>query len=188
MNKLIATIATSAAIGAGAFGISALNPAGAQQDPNPTAPTEQPGTAAGRHPKADVLAKALDALVTDGTITQPQADAVVAKVKELAPERGRGRLRGQILKGALETAADTIGIEPRALLAEIKSGKTVAEVATANNVEPQAVIDALVAAGNAKLDEAAASGRITPERANELKAALPERAAKFVNETPHKGG
>jgi hypothetical protein len=187
MNKLIATIATSAVIGAGAFGISTLNPVGAQQDPNPTAPTEKPERGP-RHPKVHVLDEALDALVADNTLTQTQADAVVAKVKELAPPRLGHKLREHILEGAIKTAAETIGIEPEALHEAIKSGKTVAEVAHDNGVEPQAVIDALVAAGSARLDQAADNGRITPEKATELKAELAEHAAHFVNETLHKGG
>ena len=54
--------------------------------------------------------------------------------------RGPGRCR----KLAFKTAADTIGISPTDLLAAMKGGHSIADVATAHDVDPQTVIDAVI--------------------------------------------
>lgn len=88
----------------------------------------------------------------------------------------------------MKNAATTIGIEPKALATELKSGKTIAEVATEHNVSVQTVIDNAVAQANAAVDKALASGTITTEQAAKIKSQLVERITKLVNEgRPHKG-
>ncbi|MDQ2649055.1 MAG: hypothetical protein M3Z03_05840, partial [Actinomycetota bacterium] len=51
----------------------------------------------------------------------------------------------------LDAAAEVIGITAEELEAELQAGRSMAEVAEANDVEPQAVIDALVASGLERL-------------------------------------
>src|SRR5262245_23145071 len=85
------------------------------------------------------------------------------------------------LAGALKTAADAIGISREDLWKELRKGTSISAVATAHNVEPKTVVDALVAAGTQKVDAAHGSGAITAERAAQLKDALPDRAARFVS-------
>ena len=82
----------------------------------------------------------------------------------------------------VKNAATTIGIEPKALATELKSGKTIAEVATEHNVSVQTVIDNAVAQANAAVDKALASGTITTEQAAKIKSQLVERITKLVNE------
>jgi hypothetical protein len=82
--------------------------------------------------------------------------------------------------GALKTAAEAIGISRQDLWHELGEGTSIAAVATAHDVDPKAVVDALVAAGTQKIDAAEASGAITAERAANLKDALADRAEKFV--------
>jgi urease gamma subunit len=101
---------------------------------------------------------------------------------EEAARRPHHGARARIAKGLLKNAAETIGIEVRALAEELKSGKTIAQVATANNVDPQLVIDNAVAAANARIDAAVEAGKIPEARAVELKAKLAEKITKFVNE------
>ncbi len=69
----------------------------------------------------------------------------------------------------------------------MKSGQTVAEVATTHGVDPQTVIDAIVTKANAKIDEALANGRIDQARADEMKANGATRAEQFVNDTRQPG-
>ncbi len=76
---------------------------------------------------------------------------------------------------------DTIGIDRATLRSELRSGKTIGEIATAHNVEPSAVINALVTGATTKLDAAANAGKITTERAAKIEAKLPARADKLVN-------
>jgi hypothetical protein len=70
----------------------------------------------------------------------------------------------------------------------LQSGQSMADVATANGVEPQQVIDALVADAQAKLAEKVASGEITQAQADEMSANLAERITDVVNHTGGPGG
>lgn len=94
---------------------------------------------------------------------------------------GKHHRQHRALKAAIKTAADTIGIQPKDLVTELRSGKSVADVANEHNVDPQKVVDAIVAKIDAKLDEAVTNGKITQERADELKAKAPEKVTKMVN-------
>jgi len=175
-------LAASAALVAGALTLGVAAPALAQEAPTTEAPAEGDGA---RPEPGAALRAVLDALVAEGVITQEQADAVQARIAEAIADRPHHPMR--VLRGALRTAAEAIGIEPRDLAGQIRDGATVADVATANGVDPEAVVDALVAAGTARVEEALAEGRIDEERAAELTAALPERASHFVHETGDRG-
>ncbi len=90
-----------------------------------------------------------------------------------------------LLRAAVKTAAQVIGIAPEALAAELKAGRSIAEVAEAEGVEVTKVTDALVAKGTARIDRAVADGKITAARAAKLEARLPKLAERIVN--LHKG-
>lgn len=107
-----------------------------------------------------------------------------AKGKHGKHDKGAMKPR-ELLKGAVEVSAKTIGVDPKELVGDLKAGQSVSDVATAHNVDPQKVIDALVADGNNKIDQAVTAKKITPEQATKIKAKLPALAAKFVNR--HKG-
>jgi len=77
--------------------------------------------------------------------------------------------------------ADAIGISTDDLRAALRDGQTLAKIAEANGVDPQGVVDVLVANGTERLDAAVAAGRIDQATADERKANLPERAADLVN-------
>jgi polyhydroxyalkanoate synthesis regulator phasin len=141
----------------------------------------------------------LDGLVNDGTISQDQEDKIIQAFKDAKPEkapgqgpgqgqgplgrRGRGAAAGQILKGMVDVAANTIGVPPSDLANELKSGKSVADVATAHNVDPQTVVQAIVDAGNTKVDEAVTNGKLTSAQGDKIKSHLSDAATKFVNHT-----
>jgi hypothetical protein len=80
-------------------------------------------------------------------------------------------------------AAKAIGISEADLLAALATGKTVADVATANNVPIQTVIDALVADGESELAADVASGAMTQAQADAKKAEVTQRATDQVNST-----
>ena len=89
--------------------------------------------------------------------------------------------RKSIRKAAIAISATTIGISPQALVAELKSGKSIAEVATAHLVDPQLVVDALTAAAEAKVAHGVTAGKLSQSKADAINAALPARIAKVVN-------
>jgi hypothetical protein len=179
MKKLIASIATSAVLvtgGATALAIAPATVAAAQEEPGPGGP--------GRPVPAGalILDKALDKLVAQGTITAEQADAVRAAVREEAAAAGLGRWQQhrELIQRAFSVAADTIGVDVETLQQAVRDGQTVGEVAAAHGVSQQAVIDALVAAGNDALDQAVADGRLDEAAAAELRERLPSGAERFV--------
>ncbi len=102
----------------------------------------------------------------DGTSTSTTAPSTSSEKGAGAPGEGRGRLRGPF---DLEVAAKTLGISTDELRTQLEAGKSLADVAKAEGVDKQKLIDALVKAGEARLDEA--------------KAALPDRVAELVEAT-----
>lgn len=93
----------------------------------------------------------------------------------------RRALRRRILREAVKVSAKTIGIPPKQLVTELRTGKSVAQVATAHGVDPSKVVTALVNGGDAKVDKAVSAHRITAEQGAKIKAKLPTLAQKFVN-------
>jgi len=125
---------------------------------------------------------------TTGSGSPPPSDhaaaptvAVESRAHPALRHRARVHIR-RLLHRAGGVVSDTIGIDRETLRQELRSGKTIAEIATDHGVQPQAVIDALVAAANKRLDAAVANGRITAERAAKIKERLPDRIARIVNE------
>jgi ribosomal protein S20 len=91
-------------------------------------------------------------------------------------------LRRRIRRHAGTLVAKTIGITRADLRTELLAGKTIAAIATEHGVQPQKVIDTLVAAANKKVDTALTNGKITAERAAKLKARIATAVPKLVNE------
>lgn len=128
---------------------------------------------------------ALDKLVTAGTITQSQEDAVIAALDAARPAGGPG-MGGRHGGGGMQfdVAAKAIGITADELRTAVKGGQTVAAVATSKGVTPQAVIDALVA--DVKTREAAevTAGKQTQAEADKKIADATTRITTWVNSTP----
>jgi len=187
---------TAGLLAGGAIGLFALAPTfsnAATADPpqlQDSAPDESDTTtdgsddvASGARPGAtERLRDALQPLVDDGTIDAEQADAVASHLAELRPDHGDHRHRPGLRPGFDgEVVADLIGIDVESLREELRSGSTIAEIAEANGVDPQTVIDALVEEGTAHLDLAVESGRLTDAEAAEMAAQLEERVTARVN-------
>jgi hypothetical protein len=91
--------------------------------------------------------------------------------------------RKEIRKAGIELSAKTIGITPKALVTELKSGKSVTQVAGEHGVSAQTVVNALVGAADGKVDQAVTAGKLTSTEAAKIKAALPGYVTKAVNRT-----
>jgi hypothetical protein len=89
--------------------------------------------------------------------------------------------RREVRKHTVQLTADTIGISTDELKSELKSGKSIAEVATANGVDPQNVITAIVDDVNARVDRAVADGKLDQAKGDEIKDRAPEVATRVVN-------
>lgn len=146
--------------------------------------TEQGGTE--RPDPSEHFSSALAPLVEAGTITQAQADAVIAALAEAGPPAGGGHGgRGGEMGGrggpGLDTAAEALGITSDELRTALEGGQTIAEVASEKGVDVQTVIDAMVAGLKTHLDEEVASGEHTQAEADEKLAGATERITDSVN-------
>ena len=136
----------------------------------------------------------IDQAVADGELTEEAAgevraelaEDVAAKVNEGFDRHGEDGIRGGWLKQRLDEAADRLtallGVTEDQLETELKSGKSLGEIATANGVEPQAVIDLLTTEAEAMIDEALAEDEIDQAEADELRAELLPKIGTFVND------
>lgn len=112
----------------------------------------------------------LDELVTDGTLTQEQADRVSGAFQEHREER---RAEHEQRRAEFEQlVADTVGLSTEEIRDRVDVGETLGEIA---GDQRAALADALVAERSAHIDEQVAEGRLTAEQAEEMKAELPER-------------
>ncbi|MEM9035558.1 MAG: hypothetical protein AAGD18_13275 [Actinomycetota bacterium] len=102
---------------------------------------------------------------------------------------GRDGDRGRRGRGArFSTAAEAIGITVEDLRAELQTGATVADVAEANGVDVQDVIDAMVAGVEERLEMKVQDGRLTEEEAAERLEDKTERITDRVNGVEDEGG
>jgi uncharacterized membrane protein len=104
------------------------------------------------------------------------------------PAAGAARLRPGVRRGlrhaVLKVSADTIGVSVQDLRQGLRSGQSIADVAHSKNVDPQKVVDAIVKAGDTKIESLVTSGKITSERGQKLEARLPDLAQRVVNRVP----
>jgi hypothetical protein len=121
---------------------------------------------------ATLVGATAGALLLGTAGADPGAPAVVASRSAASPGRC-----GPVFAAVV----DAIGIPADDLRAAVDSGQTLAQLAQANGRDPQAVVDAIISAGNAKIDHQLSQGVITPEQAALRKATLPGRAADAVN-------
>ena len=127
------------------------------------------------------IKEALTGLVSDGTITQAQADRVASTLAQARPEglghHGRGGGRGIHLE-----ALDALGITAEEVRAAAEAGTTLAQLAQEQGVTQEKVVAALVAAGKEHLADAVADGRLTQAEADEKGADLQARVTERLDE------
>lgn len=88
--------------------------------------------------------------------------------------------RREVRRQVAQLTADTIGISREQLRQELASGKSIAQVATDNGVDPSVVAEALVTDANARLDQAVADGKVDEERAAKVEARIPQAVDKLL--------
>jgi len=141
----------------------------------------------------------LDGLVTKGTITQAQEDAIIAALAAAKPTMGAGGpggpggfggYRGGPMGGPNQAAEEnvilsTLGITAATLQSDRAAGQSLATIAGAKT---QALITALVAAENSEIDAAVTAGRLTAAQATTEKSGVLARVTAEVNATPGQRG
>jgi len=125
----------------------------------------------------------LQQAVTDGRLTQAQADARLAELQTQLPTQlstaftpglrgGRGMPGGFGAGASLTTIATTLGVTESELMTAFQAGKSVADVATEKNVALATVIAAIMTEQKTVLQQAVADGRLTQEQADQQLARL----------------
>ena len=120
--------------------------------------------------------------------TEAPAEVEAGAGEEATPEDGHHCERHGVRGAGLEAAAEALGMSEDDLRTALRDGQTIAQVAEAQGVDVQTVIDAMVADATARIDEAVGDGNLDADRAEELKAELPERIADHVNNGRPEGG
>ena len=202
-RKLLATVGVTAGLLAGgAIGLVAtmpaitsaasadtLEPAVVLQDDTDTSTDTGTETTDERPEPGVRLRETLQALVDDGTINATQADAVTEHLVENRPERqGRAGRRGIDGHGRNNAVvADLLGIDRETLRGELQAGKSIADIAVANGIDVQSVIDALIADAQSHIDLAISHG-LDEEQAAERLERVSERIEEGVNRTRETDG
>jgi AcrR family transcriptional regulator len=139
--------------------------------------------------------------VEDERLTQEQADEQIAQTEERLLEglesgswfsMGGVRLpdrRGHDSRDHLsvEAIAEVLGLEVEDLQEALADGQTIAEVAEAQGVALEDVVDALMASASERLQQAVDDGRITQEQADEQTEQMEEHILQML-ESGWRGG
>jgi hypothetical protein len=194
----------SGSAGATAVSAVATDPSSPTTPATPTPPPNSSGSAApsaatpsGTSAKAArdaQLKKVLQSLVDDGTLTQAQVDAVIAKLDAAGPagrpgggRPGFGGRRG-VAAISLQTVATTLGVTVDDVRTALRNGTTIAAYAVTKGKTAQDVIDALVAAAKSALDAQVKAGTITQAQEDTRLTAATTKITDFVNNGTPQGG
>jgi hypothetical protein len=126
--------------------------------------------------------------VTDGKLTQAQADAKLAtaptRITEMLngtmPVGGKGERGGHGGPG-LAVAAKALGMDEAALKTELQAGKTIADVAKAKSIDLSVVSNALLEAEKTRLAQAVTDGKLTQAEADAKLATAQTRITDMLN-------
>jgi len=188
-RKIATVVLTTVALTAGSFGVAnaASKTSRTVVAKSVTKVTKSGVNERGLGGPVAALDGILSGLVTKGTITQEQANAIKAAVVAAAetakanrPPKNGGADRAA--KDAL--IASTLGIDSATIKARLKAGETLAAIAGAKKDE---LISVLVAERTKKIDAAVAAGKITAEKAATLKSGLVAHVTEEINEVKGKG-
>lgn len=149
MKKRTASLALVTTLGLGTVGV-ALTPALADSAPG--------------H-RVTRFTDALKGLVSDGTLTQAQADKVATTLDTQLPKGppgGRGHGKG--LK--LGKVAEALGITPAEVRTALMSGTSLADLAKSKGISRDALVTALLGDRKADLAEEVTAGELTQAQAD----------------------
>lgn len=93
----------------------------------------------------------------------------------------------RIVVGIVDNASDVLGMELDDLAAELRDGKSMADVAQGHGMSVEDFTAGLLEAIKADLDQKAAGGDLPQEKADEIYARLSENIDDIVNRTPGEG-
>lgn len=132
----------------------------------------------------------LNAEVKAGRLTQAQANKIEQRIEQsgrlpffLAPGGHRffgGRVRGA---GVFHAAATYLGVTNRQLLSDLRSGKSLAQIAKAHGKSVPGLEQAITTAEKTRLNRAVSNGKITAAQEQQLLNRLSAKISRLVNRT-----
>lgn len=136
--------------------------------------TTPEGAPTGPAAPAEWLRQALAPLVSEGTITQAQADRVLEALQAARPPRGHG---GPGFGGArnLDAVATALGMTTDEVATALRGGQTLGQLADSKGVSRTVVVDAIMAGISAHLDDEVAKGEHTQAEADTKEAEIRAR-------------
>jgi hypothetical protein len=138
----------------------------------------------------------LDKAVSDKKLTQSQADDVYSNLKDRIDDLVSGQLRlhfrgdggpggpGFLFGDNLDAAAKYLGLSESALRDQLQDGKSLADVAKAQNKDVNGLKDAILASQKSALDKAVAAKKLTQSQADDIYDSLKDRVDDVVNRAP----
>jgi hypothetical protein len=138
------------------------------------------------------IKSALSGLVTDGTLTQSQADKVAGTLDSKLPKHRMGGMggpgghmggmgMGMGMRATTDAAAKALGMTTAKLHTALQSGKSLADIAKGQKVSVDALVKAMVASAQGQLTAAVKDGSMTQAQANTMKSFLSQRITDRVN-------
>lgn len=186
MRTKLAALALTAGLATGAVALTAPVSAFAAADAATSTATTSPaaGSTAVQRAAARVTAikDALKGLVTDGTLTQAQADRVATTLSTSDALRGGGHGRHGGGHLSPEAVAKVLGISVDELRTQQQAGKTLAQIADAEGMSKADLVTGLVAAAKAQLAADVTAGRLTQAQADEKAAGLQAETTQRVDQ------
>jgi hypothetical protein len=187
-KTVLAVAITTVALTAGSFGTAMASPKSGHATKT-SVRSIATSVDANKPGGAEKLAALLSTLVAKGTITQAQADAVLAAQaaakaahEAMKDAREAGKSIVKPIKGELLTLISTaVGLDTATVTTRIKAGESLAAIAGAKK---DALVAALVANHNQRIDAAVTAGTVTAAQATLLKANVTAHVTKLVEATP----
>ena len=177
-KRVAAILITTVAISSGTVGV-------ASADSKSKTNRVTVASSAMKGPRGLDLAATLSALVAKGTITQAQADAVLAAANAARAAADAMRPAKPDHAARLALIATTIGVDAAAIQTRLAAGETLAAIAGAKK---DALIAALVADETKRIDAAVAAGQMTAAQATAKKTNLTAHVTAEVNSVRPMGG
>lgn len=136
----------------------------------------------------------LDAALADELITQEQYDSIIARLDAVPADSTNSnrvlniRVSAHNEANIEQAAADALGMSCADLVKAQQAGQSIAEIAEANNVEVQSVIDAVTKAVEDAAAQDISEGLITQAQADGRTANISTQVGQWVYNTRPEGG
>ena len=132
----------------------------------------------------------LDAAVAAGKLTSTQETMILSavsgrldKLVNATHPAVKARVGARVRRGLIRVSATYLGVTPAQLRTELKTGKTLAQVATEHGRTVAGLEQAIETAVKTRLDKAVTAGKLTGAQEQKVLSGLQSRLDKLVNRT-----